>query len=109
MPKLIIEKNAFDPIEVEYNGKTYVVNPITTELLIKSNELELKGFDGDLEANDENLLLFIDIPKPELSKMTFQEKQAILLYIRESIQNPEQYQSLIKKKTIKSGDTKPSK
>lgn len=99
MALLIIDDNSFDPIEVQYKGKKYVVKKVTNKLLMDLDGLENKVLEGDIDSLDKSIRIFVDIPAIVLKEMDFRDKTGIFTYVKSEMQDPEQYQKLIKKKT----------
>lgn len=91
MPKFNVDeqKQLAEPIEIEIEGKAYVITKITTELMTKVTEL---GKDGSLDAPIKQLALLLNADSEDLKDIDIRKigkaLEFVINTVKEGLESP---------------------
>lgn len=90
MARLTIDtkKSLYKPIEIEVNGKVYLVKRITRPIIVELDKLAKNALDGDVEAAYKQVELLLGKDK-SLDELELREVNEIVTYITQQIFKPE--------------------
>lgn len=106
MSKLVIDtkKSLYKPIEIEINGKTYLVRRITRPVIVELEALAKKAGEGDVEAAYKQLELLLGKHKA-FDDLELREVNDVIVFITDQIFKSEKVIPEAEKKATRPGSS----
>lgn len=91
MSKFVVstKKSLFKPIEIEVDGKAYLINNVSPEMFEEARKQEDEALEGKTDALISQLVILTGISRDVVMKLDIRDITEMLKFISEQIQNPE--------------------
>lgn len=108
MSKFVIstKKSLYKPIEIEVDGKDYIITKISPGMLEEVKKLEKLSLEGDVKALIEQLKILTGIDPAVAMKLDFRDISDLLDFIKDKIFTPEKIEEPEEKNGSKPVETK---
>ena len=90
MPKLIVDKSLFEPIEVEIAGKNYIAQPFSARLIRGVNEINSQTQEqkiGNVEGSVRMAALIFGVSPDEFDQMDVRALAPAIEFVTEQMQS----------------------